>query len=343
MGVQGLSKLITEVAPQAVKKTNIKNYMGLKVAVDISTSLNQFLFASKSERNHIEDETTKETAHISGTFYRTIRMVNQGIRPVYVFDGRPPTMKLGVVEKRRQRLIDAEKALEKAKEFGNVEEIKKYSSRIVKVDESHIDDCKHLLNLMGIPYIQAPCEAEAQCAELVKGDKVFGVGAEDMDALAFGSKILLRNLTTSERRNIPVREFNYYRILQDFKMSDHQFIDLCILIGCDYCDKINGIGPKRGIKLIQEQRCIENILKVIDRKKYIVPDNWMYESARQLFINPDVISASSVELQWNKPDIEGIVHLMTNLNGFPEGIIHTSVQKLLKLNRVINKYNAKRT
>jgi flap endonuclease-1 len=251
-------------------------------------------------------------------------------------------MKSGELDKRRQRIIDAEKALAKAKEVGNVEDIKKHSSRIVKVDESHIDDCKDLLDVMGIPYIQAPSEAEAQCAELVKGEKVFGVGAEDMDALAFGCKILLRNLTTSETRNIPVREFNYDRILQDFKMSDHQFIDLCILIGCDYCEKINGIGPKRGIKLIQEHKCIENILKVIDTNKYIVPENWRYEPARQLFINPEVISASSVELQWKPPDIEGIVHLMSDQNGFAEGIVLNSAQKLLKLNRVLNKHSAKK-
>ena len=90
---------------------------------------------------------------------------------------------------------EAEKALEKAKEVGDVEEVDKQNRRLVKVGKSHVEECKKLLGLMGVPYVQAPCEAEAQCAELVKAGKVYAVGTEDMDALTFGSKVLLRHLT----------------------------------------------------------------------------------------------------------------------------------------------------
>ena len=59
-----------------------------------------------------------------------------------------------------------------AKEEGNVEEVDKQSKRLVKVGKEHVNECKKLLKCMGIPYVEAPCEAEAQCAELVKGGKV---------------------------------------------------------------------------------------------------------------------------------------------------------------------------
>jgi len=49
---------------------------------------------------------------------------------------------------------------------------------------------------------QAPCEAEAQCAALVKAGKVYAVGTEDMDALTFGASVLLRHLTFSEARSV---------------------------------------------------------------------------------------------------------------------------------------------
>ena len=93
-----------------------------------------------------------------GTFYRTIRMVDNGIKPVYVFDGKPPTMKSGELEKRTEKRAEAEAALEKAKEEGNVEEIDKQNRRLVKVGKNHVEDCKELLGYMGIPFVDAPCE-----------------------------------------------------------------------------------------------------------------------------------------------------------------------------------------
>merc|ERR1712012_1273705 len=153
--------------------------------------------AVRSEGAQLTNADGETTSHLMGTFYRTIRMVENGIKPVYVFDGKPPTMKSGELEKRKKKREDAEAALAKAKEEGNMEEVDKQNRRLVKVGTNHVNDCKKLLELMGVPYVSAPCEAEAQCAELVKSGKVYAVGTEDMDALTFGSKVLLRHLTMS--------------------------------------------------------------------------------------------------------------------------------------------------
>ena len=113
-------------------------------------------------------------------------------------------------------------------------------------------------------------------------------------------------------------------------MDKDQFIDLCILLGCDYCDKIRGIGPKNAIKLIQEHKTIEKVIEAIDSKKYTVPENWVYKGARQLFQEPEVTPATEIELKWEKPDEDGLVKFMSEENGFAEDRIRNGAKKLLK-------------
>lgn len=130
--------------------------------------LYQFLIAVRSEGAQLTSVDGETTSHLMGTFYRTIRLVENGIKPVYVFDGKPPQMKSGELNKRAEKREEAQKSLDKATEAGDVAEIDKFNRRLVKVTRQHADEAKQLLTLMGIPYVEAPCEAEAQCAALVR-------------------------------------------------------------------------------------------------------------------------------------------------------------------------------
>ncbi|CAI9722857.1 flap endonuclease 1-like [Octopus vulgaris] len=277
MGIQGLAKLLGDNAPSSLKDNEIKNYFGRKIAIDASMSIYQFLIAVRQDGSNLTNESGETTSHLMGIFYRTIRMIENGIKPVYVFDGKPPEMKSGELEKRKERREEAQKALEKAEEVGDVENVEKFNRRLVKVTKEHNEECKQLLALMGIPYVDAPGEAEAQCAALVKSGKVFATGTEDMDALTFGSSVLLRHLTFSEARKMPIKEINLNRVLDEMNFSQDEFIDLCILLGCDYCDSIRGIGPKRAVELIKQHKSIETVLDNLDKKKYEIPDNWMFK------------------------------------------------------------------
>lgn len=330
MGIQGLSRLIADVAPGAVKENEIKNYFGRKVAIDASMSLYQFLIAVRQEGNLLTSADGETTSHLMGFFYRTIRMVENGIKPVYVFDGKPPTMKGGELAKRAERRDEAQKELLKAEEAGNTEDIEKYSRRLVKVTKEHGLEAQKLLGLMGVPHLTAPCEAEAQCAELAKAGKVYAVATEDMDALTFGTPVLLRHLTFSEARKMPIKEIHLERVLSESGLSQKEFIDLCILLGCDYCDSIRGIGPKRAIELIQKNRNIDDILKSLDTKKYTPPEEWPYAEARRLFVEPEVTAAADVELKWTEPDVEELVKFMCEEKGFNEERIRNGAKKLTK-------------
>jgi len=194
----------------------------LIIAIASSMSIYSFLIAVRSDGQQLMNESGETTSHIMGMFYRTLRIVDNGIKPLYVFDGAPPKLKSGELAKRFARKSEATEAHEEAKETGTAEEVEKFSRRTVKVTREHNEECKKLLRLMGVPYIVAPTEAEAQCAVLARAGKVYAAASEDMDTLCFDSPILLRHLTFSEQRREPILEFHLDRVLSGLGMERKQ-------------------------------------------------------------------------------------------------------------------------
>ncbi|KAI9105709.1 PIN domain-like protein [Phlyctochytrium arcticum] len=334
MGISGLTKVIGDHAPHAIKENDIKNFFGRKVAIDASMSIYQFLIAVRqTDGMQLTNEAGETTSHLMGIFYRSIRMVENGIKPVYVFDGKPPSLKSDELKKRGARRADAQVAAEAATEAGDTESFDKFSRRTVKVTQEHNEECRRLLKLMGIPFIVAPSEAEAQCAALARAGKVYAAGSEDMDTLTFGSPILLRHLTFSEARKLPINEIHLDKALEGLGLDMDQFIDLCILLGCDYCESIRGIGPHRAVALIKEHGTLEKVLEKLDRTKYPVSEEWPYQEARKLFKEPNVVDPVDVDLKWETPDEEGIVEFMVKEKNFNEERIRNSVKKLAKLQK----------
>jgi len=330
MGIHNLMKLMGDFAPASIKECEIKNYFGRKVAIDASMSLYQFLIAVRADGNMLTDDDGETTSHLVGMFYRTIRMVENGIKPVYVFDGKPPELKSGELEKRKELREKAEADLKKAEEAGVAEDVEKFNKRLVRVTSKHNEEAKKLLKLMGIPYVEAPGEAEASCAALVKAGKVFATASEDMDSLTFGSSVVLRHLTSSEAKKLPIKELNLSKLLAELELSMEQFIDLCILCGCDYTDSIKGVGYKRAMELIKKYGDIETILKNLDSNKYPAPEDWLYVEARRLFKEPDVVDAEKLELKWAEPDEEALVTFMCKEKNFSEDRIRSSSKRLAK-------------
>lgn len=334
MGIKGLNALVKEHAPRAIVSNEMKSLFGRKIAIDASMCLYQFLIAVRQQDgNNLTNESGDTTSHLMGFFYRTIRMASYGIKPCYVFDGKPPVLKGGELEKRLKRREEAESKATELKETGSIEELQKFQRRTVRVTKEQNEDAKKLLKLMGIPFVNAPCEAESQCAELSKSGKVYGAASEDMDTLCYQPAHFLRNVTAAEARKLKIEEYDINKVLEDFEMDINTFVDLCILLGCDYCETIKGIGPVTALKLIKEHKNIENIIKSIEenpKSKYKIPENWPYKEARELFLNPDVLKGDDVILKWEEPDIEGLVEFMVKQNGFSEQRIRDGASKLSK-------------
>lgn len=226
--------------------------------------------------------------------------------------------------------------MDKAKELGDLAMVDKMSRRNVKVTTKHNDDCKRLLSLMGVPWIQAPGEAEAECAALVRQGVVYAAGSEDMDTLTFGAGVLLRHLTFSEAKKMPITEIHLEKVLEGLGMTMDQFIDLCILLGCDYCDSIKGIGPTRAVSLIKMHGTLESLVKALDPEKYPVAEDWPYEQVRSLFHSPDVLSIDHPDvaaIKWSMPDEQGLIDFMVKQNGFSEVRVRNAIDKILKAKR----------
>lgn len=299
-------------------------------------SLYQFLIAVRqSDGQQMTSESGEITSHLLGFFYRTIRMVDCGIKPAYVFDGKPPDLKKDVLAKRFGRREEAREKEEETKDIADAQLMDQLARRQVRPTREHNAEVQRLLTLMGIPWLAAPCEAEAQCAELARKGRVYAAGSEDMDTLTFGTPVLLKNLTASEQKKLPVTEVSLDAALHGLDMPMEQFTDLCLLLGCDYLDPVKGIGPKTALKLIREHGRLENVLAHIadendaPRKRGIqVPEIWPFEAARELFLHPLVTDGAAVELKWEKPNIDGLVDFLCREKGFSEDRVRKGAEKL---------------
>merc|ERR1719507_2432398 len=246
------------------------------------------------------NEEGQVTSHIIGMLTRTIRLMENGIKPVYVFDGKPPELKLGELAARRAKREEATANLQAAVEAGDSEQVLKSTKQTVRVTKEQNEEVKQLLRLMGLPVVEAPSEAEATCAALCRDGKVFASATEDADCLTFGTKILVRNLMAAESQKKQILEVSLERALEQLNINMDQFIDFCILSGCDYCDTLKGVGPSTAIKLLIQHGSLEKVLEVLGPEK--VPENFRYQAARDFFKECESVDPATVDFKFDDPD-----------------------------------------
>jgi len=339
MGIKGLSKLLSEKSPGCLREQKMDNYFGRKIAIDASLTLYQFLIAVRQDGpgGQLQNKDGEVTSHLIGLFYRTINMMEQGIKPVYVFDGKPPVLKSHELEKRKARIAKNAAEMEAARAADDQEAIVKCERRSVRVTKEQNQDAMKLLRLMGVPVVEAPGEAEAQCAELCKGGKVYATATEDMDALTFGTPILVRHMTMSKERQkkLNIHEYNLKEALQELEYTMDQFLELCILMGCDYTESIRGIGPKKAFTYLKKYGSIEKFLpeieKITDGKgntKFKIPKDFLYKEAAELFKKPDVIPAEKCKLDWTEPKKDLLIKYMVEDKGFQLERIERGIKRI---------------
>ena len=289
------------LAPILVKhKIQLEDIRGKSLAVDANNVLHQFLALIRTRSTApLTGPDGTVTSHLVGLLYRTIHLISEyHIRPIFVFDGKPPRLKRGEIEKRRKLREKAIAEWQEALKEGNYARAFSKAVRTGILTSEMIEDAKTLLNLLGIPWVQAPAEAEAQAAYMAKRRDVWASSSRDYDSLLFGAPRLVRYLTITGREFLPSKGISRplepeLIVLEEFLskigLTREQLIDLAILIGTDFNDGIKGIGPKKALRLIKKYGRIEDLPKEIGEKVYS-----RYQEIRKIFLEPEVTDDYSV-------------------------------------------------
>ncbi len=338
MGVTELGKLI----PDSIRRrVALEQLNGKLIALDAYNALYQFLASIRQpDGTPLMDSRGFVTSHLSGLLYRTINLLEAGVKPVYVFDGKPPELKLLEIEKRRRVREKAVDEWIKAIESGRREEARKYAQRALFLTNEMVDEAKRLLDAMGIPWVQAPSEGEAQAAYMASRGIAWAAGSQDYDSLLFGSPRLVRNLTITGRRKLPGREeyvevnpevIELNDVLRALRLKDRaQLIDLAILLGTDYNPEgVPGIGPQRALRLIYELGSLDKMLNTVLKNANFPVDPL---KIREFFLKPPV---ADVEVRFRGFDEKAIFDILVQEHDFNIDRVKNAVERLKKAyNRV---------
>ena len=309
-----------EIVPK--QKIDISDLNGKSVAIDAYNALYQFLaIIRQRDGTPLMNSKGQVTSHLSGLFYRTVNFVEQGLRPIYVFDGKPPELKFQTIEKRREAKEEAREKYIDAKVRGDFKEAKKYSQMTSSLKGEMVNSSKELLESMGVPYVEAPSEGESQAAYIVlKGDADFSA-SQDYDSILFGAPSLVRNLTISGKRKVPGKELfvdvvpeiiNNENVLNSLNLSREQLIQVAILIGTDYNPGgIKGIGPKKAIEIVKEGKFGEY---------------GEFDQIINLFLNPDV--SDSYNISFQKPEKDKILKILCDRYEFSELRVEKGIERI---------------
>ena len=337
MGVTGLKEIIPK---ECRIEHELKALSGKKVALDAYNALYQFLAAIRQEDGTpLMDSRGRITSHLSGLFYRTINMLENGIKVAYVFDGKSPEAKVEEIKRRMKVKEEASRKYEEAIRKGDLEAARRYAMMSSKLTSDMVEEAKRLLDAMGVPWVQAPAEGEAQAAYMARKGDVWAAGSQDYDSLLFGSPRLVRNLTITGKRKLPGKnvyvevkpeEIELDCVLKKLGITREQLIDIAILIGTDYNPGgVPGVGPKTALRLIKTYGSLEKAIKVLPQARFPMDP----VKIRELFLNPPV--TDNYKLEWREPDEKRIIEILVKEHDFNPERVRRALERLKKAWRLV--------
>jgi flap endonuclease-1 len=322
---------LTDLMPR--REIKPETLAGKAVAIDASNHLYQFLTTIRGPDGSLfTDKEGNVTSHLIGLFSRTAYLLQLKTTPIYVFDGKPPELKGKTTEERKRLKQEAIAKYEAAVGKQDVEGMKKYAARSQRLTQAMVEDAKKLLNILGVPFIQAPSEGEAQAARIVKDGNAYAVASQDADSLVFGAERLIRNLSATGRRQargvareiIPPEMISLKEMLSQNGITQEQLIILAILVGTDYNPGgIKGIGPAKGLKIVKERSDYD---RVFEELGWGFDFSW-YEVYDAITKMPTVQTAQFFLRPFKKQDV---IDFLCREKGFSEGRIEGTLDKISK-------------
>jgi flap endonuclease-1 len=321
------------LTPIIVKETmSLDSLRGKSLAVDANNMLYQFLSVIRLQYGTpLQDSKGRPTSHLGGLIFRSSRLIcDYDIKLVFVFDGEPPRLKFEELKRRSIIRFEAKKEWEEAVVMGDEERAFSKAVTSTRLTRDMIEDSKRVLRHLGVPYVEAPGEAEAQAAHMARIGGVWAANSRDYDSLLFGAPRLARYVTISGSEYLPSKGISRRlvpevihldKLLDTLGISWEELIDLAILIGTDYNMGVKGVGPKTALKLIKEHGRLENLPSEIRAQ---IPEN--YEEVRRLFKEPKVTDNYSTN--YTDLDEEGLRRFLVGEKGFAEERVETVVKRM---------------
>jgi len=316
------------------EQTSFKALYGKSFAVDASIELHQFLaLIRKPDGRLFTDPKGRVTSHLIGLLTRTSRLVTDyKLRPVYVFDGRPNPLKRATIEARRK--VQQKAHTEYAQAIADKDYSRAWSKVVMtgRVTGEVLADSKRLLSLMGIPWLDAPEDGEAQASFMAAKGDVWAVGSKDYDCLLFGAPILARYLTLTGREYLPSKKTSRPLIPELVKLADNlvllgisreQLVDLALLVGTDFNEGVMGIGPKKGLALIRKHGTAEKFPEEIRKE---LPDD--LNMVRNIFLHPRV--RENYSLKRERPNPDGLVEFLCDERAFSRDRVDKVADRLIQ-------------
>lgn len=326
---------IRDIIPR--RELDVSELRGKIVCVDAFNTLYQFLSSIRQpDGTSLMDNKKRITSHLSGIFYRNIALLSEGMKLVYVFDGKPPELKYKTWEKRGSVREVAKERYEDAKDREDIEAMKRYSMQLTRLNDEMIEESKELLEAMGIVALQAPGEGEAEAAYLARiKEDIYASASQDYDSLLFGAPRLIQNLTLSRRRKtfsgwveIKPEMIELERVLNYLEMNLDQLICLGILVGTDYNPKgIPGIGQKKALDIVKKYRQPVLIFKSVEEQLLGLKeeDRFEWQDIFELFKKPDL---KNFDFNFPKIDEEKIKEILIGRHDFSEERVEKQLEKL---------------
>ena len=331
---------INELVKDVRKTISFENLLNKKIAIDAFNSIYQFLaIIRQRDGTLLMDLEGNVTSHLSGLFYRNIKFLEYNIKPIYVFDGKPPELKLETINERRKIKAEAKEKMIKAQEEEDFKEARKFAQLTSKLDNNMIEESKSLLQYMGIPVIDASSEGEAQSAYLVNKGDAWASASQDYDTLLFGCERFLRNFSVNRSKKVKdtsvsldIEYISLSKFLDNLGITREQLIDMGILIGTDFFPGIKGIGQHKALELIKKHDSLENILKnnVQVSGKQLNVDIELVQSVKDIFLNPN-INPNYPKIIWRKIDYDKLEELLVEKHNFSKNRVDSALKKLKDL------------
>ncbi len=302
---------------------------GKVIAIDAFNAIYQFLSSIRQlDGTPLMDSSGNVTSHLSGLFYRNISLLSEGIRLIYVFDGKSHELKSKTKEKRMEAKDVARQKYDSAMLKGDFVEAGKYARQNIRFEEGMIEESIELLEAMGISVVRAPGEGEMQCAELVKSGEAYAVGSQDYDALVVGGKRLIQNLTLAKKRktksgsvDINPEMIEYDRVLNELNIDGDQLICLAILVGSDFNPGgVKGLGPKKALALVREKKYPVEIFKEVEERM-----DFDWKEVFEIFKKPDV---KREKIIFPVLDKEKIMEILVERHEFSRERVEKQLEKL---------------